>query len=139
MTDTTTRASATANICNTRGLHARASAKFVKTASAFEADIRVTRDGVTAVLRVSPLTVGNNTVTVRFEPVPDFRRVRLRFSMPPDYRMESTAFPLGPGLYAVVGNQLHGPGRIDVAVVAERADGTELAFPFRLEVPLPGR
>ncbi len=47
MTDTTTRASATANICNTRGLHARASAKFVKTASAFEADIRVTRDGVT--------------------------------------------------------------------------------------------
>ena len=47
MTDTTTQASATANICNTRGLHARASAKFVKTASAFEADIRVTRDGVT--------------------------------------------------------------------------------------------
>lgn len=47
MTDTTTQVSATANICNTRGLHARASAKFVKTASAFEADIRVTRDGVT--------------------------------------------------------------------------------------------
>lgn len=47
MTDTTVQASATANICNTRGLHARASAKFVKTASGFEADIRVTRDGVT--------------------------------------------------------------------------------------------
>ena len=47
MTDATTQASATANICNTRGLHARASAKFVKTASGFEADIRVTRDGVT--------------------------------------------------------------------------------------------
>ncbi len=38
---------ATANICNTRGLHARASAKFVKLASTFEADIHVTRDGVT--------------------------------------------------------------------------------------------
>ena len=47
MTDATNQASATANICNTRGLHARASAKFVKTASAFESDIRVTRDGVT--------------------------------------------------------------------------------------------
>ena len=47
MTDATNQASATANICNTRGLHARASAKFVKTASGFEADIRVTRDGVT--------------------------------------------------------------------------------------------
>ncbi len=38
---------ATAAICNTRGLHARASAKFVKLASSFEAEIRVTRDGVT--------------------------------------------------------------------------------------------
>ena len=41
------KAAATANICNTRGLHARASAKFVKTASEFEAEIHVTRDGVT--------------------------------------------------------------------------------------------
>lgn len=40
-------ASATANICNTRGLHARASAKFVKLASGFDAEIHVTRDGVT--------------------------------------------------------------------------------------------
>jgi len=39
--------SATANICNTRGLHARASAKFVKTASSFESEIHVTRDGST--------------------------------------------------------------------------------------------
>lgn len=37
----------TANICNTRGLHARASAKFVKLASTFDAEIHVTRDGVT--------------------------------------------------------------------------------------------
>ena len=38
---------ASADICNTRGLHARASAKFVKTASAFESEIRVSRDGTT--------------------------------------------------------------------------------------------
>ena len=38
---------ATASICNTRGLHARASAKFVKLASGFEAEIQVTRDGQT--------------------------------------------------------------------------------------------
>lgn len=36
-----------ADICNARGLHARASAKFVKLASGFESEIRVTRDGVT--------------------------------------------------------------------------------------------
>ena len=41
------KAAATANICNTRGLHARASAKFVKLASSFDAEEHVTRDGVT--------------------------------------------------------------------------------------------
>ena len=40
-------ARATADICNTRGLHARASAKFVKLASTFDAEVHVTRDGVT--------------------------------------------------------------------------------------------
>ncbi|MFK0300443.1 HPr family phosphocarrier protein [Brevundimonas sp. NPDC090276] len=45
MTDTPVQA--TVNICNQRGLHARASAKFVKLASGFESEIRVTRDGVT--------------------------------------------------------------------------------------------
>ena len=47
MGQTMPTAKATANICNTRGLHARASAKFVKLASSFEAEIHVARDGVT--------------------------------------------------------------------------------------------
>lgn len=34
-------------ICNQRGLHARASARFVRTAECFDADIQVTKDGVT--------------------------------------------------------------------------------------------
>ena len=38
---------ATAVICNERGLHARASAKFVKLAEGFDAEIEVTRDGTT--------------------------------------------------------------------------------------------
>jgi len=33
-------------ICNERGLHARASARFVRTAELFDAQISVTRDGV---------------------------------------------------------------------------------------------
>ena len=37
------KAAATANICNTRGLHARASAKFVKLASSFDAEVRFNR------------------------------------------------------------------------------------------------
>ncbi len=34
-------------ICNSRGLHARASARFVRTAEMFDANIQVSRDGVT--------------------------------------------------------------------------------------------
>jgi len=34
-------------ITNARGLHARASARFVSTAEGFDADVRVTRDGQT--------------------------------------------------------------------------------------------
>jgi phosphocarrier protein len=37
----------TAEVCNTRGLHARASAKFVKLAAQYEAEVRVTKDGQT--------------------------------------------------------------------------------------------
>lgn len=39
--------SKTVGICNERGLHARASAKFVKAASGFDSDIKVTKDGTT--------------------------------------------------------------------------------------------
>jgi phosphocarrier protein HPr len=37
----------TVDICNARGLHARASAKFVKLASTFDAEVTVSREGTT--------------------------------------------------------------------------------------------
>jgi phosphocarrier protein len=40
-------ANRTVEIVNKRGLHARASAKFVKLAGTFDAEVRVTRDGQT--------------------------------------------------------------------------------------------
>jgi phosphocarrier protein HPr len=59
-------ATATANICNTRGLHARASAKFVKLASTFDAEIHVTRDGVTvnalSIMGLLMLGAGNGCI-----------------------------------------------------------------------------
>ncbi len=44
---TPSRVSRTVEIVNERGLHARASAKFVKTAAQFEAEVKVSRDGQT--------------------------------------------------------------------------------------------
>ena len=43
--------SRTVEIVNKRGLHARASAKFVKMASGFEAEVRVSKDGQTVAAR----------------------------------------------------------------------------------------
>ena len=40
-------ATSTVEIVNKRGLHARASAKFVKAAAAFDAEVRVSKDGQT--------------------------------------------------------------------------------------------
>ena len=34
-------------ICNARGLHARASARFVRTAEMFDANVQVSKDGIT--------------------------------------------------------------------------------------------
>ena len=42
-----TKAIRTVEICNERGLHARASAKFVKMASSFDAEVTVSKDGHT--------------------------------------------------------------------------------------------
>ncbi len=47
MDDTGDRLARTVSICNRRGLHARASAKFVKCAATFPAQVTVTRDSQT--------------------------------------------------------------------------------------------
>ena len=44
--------SRTVEIINERGLHARASAKFVKTASSFDAEVMVGQDGLPRAVRV---------------------------------------------------------------------------------------
>lgn len=52
-------------ICNRKGLHARASAKFVKCADGFDANIRVTRDertvGGTSIMSLMALAAGQGT------------------------------------------------------------------------------
>ena len=47
MTSNNARVEATVIVCNRKGLHARASAKFVKCAEEFDAEIFVTREGQT--------------------------------------------------------------------------------------------
>ncbi len=57
--------SATVTICNRKGLHARASAKFVKCTETFKADVRVTRDGQsvggTSIMGLMMLAAGPGT------------------------------------------------------------------------------
>jgi phosphocarrier protein len=66
MTNTTPRVELT--IRNKKGLHARASAKFVKCAEGFDATIRVTRDGQTvggsSIMGLMMLAAGPGTTIV---------------------------------------------------------------------------
>lgn len=59
------RSSASVTICNRKGLHARASAKFVKCAEEFDAEVRVTRDGQsvggTSIMGLMMLAAGPGT------------------------------------------------------------------------------
>ncbi len=60
-----TKTSASVTICNRKGLHARASAKFVKCAEEFDAEVRVTRDGQsvggTSIMGLMMLAAGPGT------------------------------------------------------------------------------
>src|SRR5262245_27659167 len=59
---------ASVTICNRKGMHARASAKFVKCAESFDADVRVMRDGNTvdgtSIMGLMMLAAGPGTVIV---------------------------------------------------------------------------
>ncbi|RTL63461.1 MAG: HPr family phosphocarrier protein [Hyphomicrobiales bacterium] len=58
--------SASVTICNRKGLHARASAKFVKCAETFDADVVVSRDdqsvGGTSIMGLMMLAAGPGSV-----------------------------------------------------------------------------
>ncbi len=57
--------SAVLRICNKRGLHARASAKFVHCVAAFDAEVSVSKDGVTvggtSIMGLMTLVAGNGS------------------------------------------------------------------------------
>lgn len=59
---------ASVTICNRKGMHARASAKFVKCAETFDAQVRVVRDGNsvdgTSIMGLMMLAAGPGTVIV---------------------------------------------------------------------------
>ena len=62
------RVEARVTICNRKGLHARASARFVQTVSTFDAELTVTRDGETveggSMLGLMSLAAGPGTELV---------------------------------------------------------------------------
>lgn len=68
MTQDSNRPRATVTICNRKGLHARASAKFVRCAESFNATVRVTRDDQTvdgtSIMSLISLAAGPGAILV---------------------------------------------------------------------------
>lgn len=68
MTQDSNRPRATVTVCNRKGLHARASAKFVRCAESFNATVRVTRDDRTvdgtSIMSLISLAAGPGAILV---------------------------------------------------------------------------
>jgi phosphocarrier protein len=68
VTQDSNRPRATVTICNRKGLHARASAKFVRCAESFNATVRVTRDEQTvdgtSIMSLISLAAGPGAILV---------------------------------------------------------------------------
>ncbi|HWB47381.1 MAG TPA: HPr family phosphocarrier protein [Hyphomicrobiaceae bacterium] len=68
MTQENNRPRAVVTICNRKGLHARASAKFVRCAESFDATVRVTRDDHTvdgtSIMSLISLAAGPGAILV---------------------------------------------------------------------------
>src|SRR2546430_2348473 len=89
------------DIVNTRGLHARASAKFVQTVEKYEAQVRVTRGGETvggtSIMGLMMLAAGPGT-SIKIEAS---RRPAAGGLAPPGGRRARPLWPGGLGLWPV--------------------------------------
>lgn len=92
-------------------------------------------DGVRATVNITPLKMGSNDITIRFENQPEFNLVHVKFTMPPDSIIEDHAFSLGNGEYRLTGNLLHSAGVVQMEIKATSTNGEIITFPFEVRVP----
>lgn len=82
----------------------------------------------------SPLRLGLNVLTMEFEgeKVED---VQVTLSMPPNYQVNYKAFQVEEGVFKLTGNLLHAAGTMNMTVTAEKTNGEEVEFDFRIVIP----
>lgn len=90
---------------------------------------------VKATIGITPLKMGTNEISIRFDNQPDFKQVRVKFTMPPDWIVEDNAFSLGNGEYRLTGDFLHAAGVVQMEVHAVTTQGEDFTFPFEIRVP----
>lgn len=82
----------------------------------------------------SPLKLGLNVLTMDFEGEP-IEDVEVTLSMPPNYQVNYKAFKVEEGVFKLTGNLLHGAGTMNMKVKAEKSNGEEVEFTFRVIIP----
>ncbi|MRH44469.1 hypothetical protein GH741_17635 [Aquibacillus halophilus] len=86
-------------------------------------------------VKISPLEMGLNTITLKFENNLKITNVKVELSMPPNWRIENNAFRVNENTYKLTGNLLHASGTINMKVKVMMANGKEILIPYRVVVP----
>lgn len=61
--------------------------------------------------------------------------VEVTLSMPPNYQVNYKAFQVEEGVFKLTGNLLHAAGAMNMTVTAEKSNGEEVEFAFRVVIP----
>lgn len=94
----------------------------------------IEKEGIELNVSFSPLKLGLSVLTLDFEgePVED---VEVTLSMPPNYQVSYKAFQVEEDVFKLTGNLLHAAGTMNMKVKAEKSDGAEVEFTFRVVIP----
>lgn len=94
----------------------------------------IEKEDVELDVRFSPLKLGLNVLTMDFEGEP-IEEVEVTLSMPPNYQVNYKAFQVEEGVFKLTGNLLHAAGTMNMTVTAEKSNGEEVEFAFRVVIP----
>lgn len=86
-------------------------------------------------VKITPLEMGLNTITLDFENAPDIHHVKVEMTMPPLWSKENKAFKINHDTYKMTGNLLHAAGTTYMNVKVIMDSGEKVEIPYKIVVP----
>lgn len=95
----------------------------------------LTKDGINLGVEISPLYPGHNEFTLTFDKNSNIKNVTVKLSMPPNWQKTNRAFKVDDRTFKLTGMNLHAAGTTYMEVKAEKDNGDEVVYPFKIVIP----